>query len=145
MRSLVAYVNEHHQQQIKELLCHYHQLALDVARDQGDFGTALAHAHLAITLAKRTQNNELLAAALYRRGLTYFDMGNLSAAANDLGSALPYARYARPQLLGMVSMEAGRFRAHLAQSCVDKLQACRLLDQTESILRKVSLKMMQTT
>lgn len=139
LRSMVAYVTENQQEQIKKLLCHYHQLASDIARDQGDLGTALAHAHLAITLAENTDNNELMAAALYRKGLIYFDLRNLSAAANDLDDALPFARSARPQLKGMVYMEAGRFRAHLAQSSIDQVQACRLLDQTENIVRQGQL------
>lgn len=139
LRNRVAYVTVSQQERIRELLYHYHQLALDIARDQGDLETALAHADLSITLAQKLENKEFLAAALYRRGLTHFDRGNFPAAACDLGDALPLASHVRSQLKGMVYMEAGRFHAYIAQSNIDKLHARKLLDQTELIVRRDQL------
>src|SRR6266516_5050214 len=139
LRGMLPYVNSDQQQQIRDLLCHYHQLATDLARDQRYLEMSLEHAHLAIRLAERSENNELMAAALYRRGLAYFDSGNLSEAAQDLTNALPYARHARFQLKGMVYMEAGRFQSHVAHSDMEKTTAQKLLDPTERIVRKKKL------
>ncbi len=139
LHAIAPYVSDHHEEQVKELLCQYHQLALNFARDQGDFETALDHADRAIILAEKIEHSEFLAAALYRRGLMHFDMGNLAAAAHDLAQALPSARSARPQLKGMVYMEAGRFHAHMARSNTDRLYASKLLDQTEKVVQQGSL------
>ena len=40
LRGLAPYVPDPQQQHIKELLCQYHQLALNHARDSGDFDIA---------------------------------------------------------------------------------------------------------
>jgi tetratricopeptide (TPR) repeat protein len=119
---------------IQELLCQYHQLAADQFRDRGRFSAAFEHGHLAVYLAEQMRNVELLAAALYRRGLTYFDAGQIDAAFRDLSEALPFAKISRVQLKGMVYMEAGRFQAYLARSEQDHVQAMNLLDQTAHIV-----------
>jgi transcriptional regulator with XRE-family HTH domain len=139
LRSLHPYVNNDQQLQIRDLLCQYHQLVSNLARDQGYFEMSLEHAHFAVRLAERSENNELMAAALYRRGLTYFDQGNHIAAAQDLQNALPYADHARFQLKGMVYMEAGRFQSYVAQSAIEKVTAQKFLDQTEYLVRQKNL------
>jgi tetratricopeptide (TPR) repeat protein len=120
---------------LQSLLCQYHQLAADQLRDLGQIHKALKHADLAVSLAEQLQHVELLAAALYRRGLTYFDAGQLEKASRDLNDALPFARISRSQLRGMVCMEAGRFHAFLSRSDSDKSNALRLLDQTGQLVR----------
>ncbi len=134
LHKMIAYVNQKQQEHIRWLLCHYHQLALNAARDQGDLETALAHADLAIILAERIESNEVHAAALYRRGLTHFDAGNFPAAARDLVSALPLLKGTSPQLQGMVNMEAGRFSAYVARGSIEQLKAEKLLDRTQNIV-----------
>ncbi len=133
LHRLIASVSQNQQEEIRNLLCRFHQLALDVARDQGDLTTALVHAGLAIIFAENIHDDELLAAALYRRGLVHFDAGDLKAASEDLQDALPKARYASPQLQGMVYMEAARFSAYVAQERIEKLHAEKLLDHTQKI------------
>jgi len=134
LQRLSSYTNMFQQEAIQLLLCQYHQLAADQLRDRGRINEALVHGDLAVYLAEQLQHVELLAAALYRRGLTYFDAGQIDVASRDLNDALPFARISRPQLKGMVYMEAGRFQAHLARSERDKGEATRLLDQTEQIV-----------
>jgi len=133
LHRMVSSVNRNQQEEIRNLLCRYHQLALDVARDQGNLTTALAHAGLAILVAENLQDNALLAAALYRRGLAQFDVGNLKAASDDLQDALPKVRGAPLRLQGMVYMEAGRFSAHVARGSIEQLKAEKLLDPTQTI------------
>jgi tetratricopeptide (TPR) repeat protein len=134
LQRLSPYVSISQQEVVQTLLCQYHQLAADQLRDRGRINDALEHGNLAVYLAEQLQHVELLAAALYRRGLTYFDAGQIEAASRDLNNALPFARISRPQLRGMVYMEAGRFQAHLARSEHDETEAKRLLDQTEQIV-----------
>src|SRR5579883_591352 len=134
LQRLSPYANTSQQEIIQTLLCQYHQLAADQFRDRGQIDKALKHGNLAIYFAEHLRHVELLAAALYRRGLTYFDAGQIDAASRDLNDALPFARISRPQLKGMVSMEAGRFLAHLARSKRDEVEATCLLDQTEHIV-----------
>jgi tetratricopeptide (TPR) repeat protein len=134
LQRLSPYANTSQQEIIQTLLCQYHQLAADQFRDRGQIDKALKHGDLAIYFAEHLRHVELLAAALYRRGLTYFDAGQIDAASRDLNDALPFARISRPQLKGMVSMEAGRFLAHLARSKRDEVEATCLLDQTEHIV-----------
>ncbi len=139
LQHLSSYANVLQQGILQNLLCQYHQLAADQLRDRGRINEALKHSDLAVYLAEHLQHVELLAAALYRRGLTYFDAGQIDIASRNLIDALPFARISRPQLKGMIYMEAGRFQAHLARSEHDKAEATRLLDQTEHIVHQEHL------
>jgi DNA-binding SARP family transcriptional activator len=129
---IAVYGNEPQQGQLLALLCQYHQFALNLARDQGHFEPALYHARQALLLATKIGDNELVAASLYWRGLAHFDMRQFALAANDLCDALPFARLARPQLQGMVHLEAARFLAHLESS--EKAQIYQLLDHTQQLV-----------
>ena len=136
---MMIYGNQHQQTHIQELLCQYHQFALEISRDQGNCDVALHHGDLSILLAAKLENQEMLAACLYRRGLAYFDLGKMQEAADDLQNALPFSQNAPLQLQGMVDMEASRFHAHLAPDKKAKTQIGRLLDQTHAIVESDSL------
>src|SRR5579885_321528 len=95
LQRLSPYIHVSQQGVLQTLLCQYHQLAADQLRDRGRINEALKHSDLAVYLAERLQHVELLAAALYRRGLTYFDAGRIDSASRDLSDALPFARVSR--------------------------------------------------
>jgi len=139
LQSITPYLASNQQQLATELLCHYHQLMLDMSRDQGKHELALSQASLAITLAEKCEKLELLVSALYRRGLTHFDAGNLTTAYEDLNYATSFTKNADSQLKGMVFLEAGRFLAQLAHDRVEKLQVHRWLEQTEYIIQQEEL------
>src|SRR5260370_39661070 len=125
------------QQLVIELMCRYHQLATWIARDQRDYVTAFTHAHRAVELACWTENSELIAAALFRRGRTSLEQGNIGAAITDLDAALPHAHRARPQLKGLVLLAAGHAHAHAPDiTSTDAMYARTLLDQAGRIVRR---------
>lgn len=136
LQGITPYVPSNQQLLARELLCHYHQLTLDMSRDQGNHELALAQASLAITLAETFEKPELLVSTLYRRGLTYFDAGNLRAAYEDLNYAASFIKNRDVQLKGIVFLEAGRFLAHLASDRIEKLQVHHWLEQTERIIQR---------
>jgi tetratricopeptide (TPR) repeat protein len=139
LQGITPYVTSNQQPLARELLCHYHQLTLDMSRDRGNHELALSQASLAITLAETFEEPELLVSALYRRGLTHFDTDNLRAAYEDLNHATSFTRNRDSQLKGMVFLEAGRFLAHLAHDRVEKLQVYHWLEQTEIIVQRGDL------
>jgi tetratricopeptide (TPR) repeat protein len=139
LQSITPYVTSSQHPLAIELLCHYHQLILDMSRDRGDHELALSQASLAITLAEKFEKPELLVSALYRRGLTHFDMGNLTAAYGDLNCATSFTKNSDAQLKGMVFLEAGRFLADLAHDRVEKLQVYHWLERTEGIIQRGEL------
>jgi transcriptional regulator with XRE-family HTH domain len=124
---------------VVELLCRYDQLATWIARDQRDYPRAFAHANRAVKLANTSQNPELLAAALFRRGRTYLESGDIASAVDDLDAALPFAHRARPQLKALVLLAAGHAHAHAAESSADRIAAVSLLDQASRIIRRGNL------
>lgn len=127
------------QQGVVELICRYHQLAAWIARDQCDYAKAFAHANRALKIAHSLENNELIAAALFRRGRTSLEQGNINAAIADLDAALPYAQHARAQLKGLILLAAGHAYAHNIQANSDEIQAMKLIDQASRIVRRGKL------
>ncbi|MGB8344677.1 MAG: hypothetical protein WCD86_07320 [Ktedonobacteraceae bacterium] len=128
------------QPSVLELLCRYHQLVTWIARDQRDYSTAFTHANRALKLARSLDNNELIAATLFRRGRTSLEQGDINAAIADLDAALPYAQHARAQLKGLVLLAAGHARAHAHTiTSTDEIQAMMLLDQASRIVRRGKL------
>lgn len=122
------------QTKIATLLGGYHQFASELARDHGHFERSLEHADLCVLIATKTDNHELLAGCLYRRGLTHFDLDEKQAAANDLKNALPFVNQAHTQLQGMVTLEAARFQAHLEPDKQVKKRIDQLLDQIQTLV-----------
>lgn len=139
LRALAPEANEAQQRQIIELLCRYDQLATWIARDQRDYSMAFAHANRAVKLAQGVRNPELLAAALFRRGRTSLEQGNVAAAVIDLDAAILHSQRARPQLRGLVLLAAGHAHAHIATSAADVARAIDLLDQAGRIARRGGL------
>src|SRR5262249_2232222 len=129
LRAVASDAQGDRRRQVVELLCRYDQLATWIARDQRDYATAFAHANRAVKLAQATGNDELLAAALFRRGRTYLEQGDVEAAISDLDAALPHAQHARAQLKGLVLLAGGHAHAHGARSATDTAHAITLLDQ----------------
>jgi len=118
------------------LLCRYDQLATWIARDQRDYQTALPHANRAIKLARATGDDELLAAALFRRGRTFLEQEQIEDAIRDLDAAVPHAHRARPQLKALVLLAAGHARAHAAAADRQATEALTLIDQAGRIVRR---------
>jgi tetratricopeptide (TPR) repeat protein len=139
LRALIPDATDGQHRQLVDLLCRYDQLATWIARDQREYGIAFGHANRAIKLAQSTGNVELLAAALFRRGRTYLEQGDIASAVADLDAALPYAQRARPQLRGLVLLAAGHAHAHVATSAGDVARAIDLLDQAGRIVRRGGL------
>jgi tetratricopeptide (TPR) repeat protein len=128
------------QQPVIELMCRYHQLANWIARDQRDYATAFTHANRAVKLALSVGNSELIAAALFRRGRTSLEQGNINAATTDLDTALPYAQRARPQLKGLVLLAAGHAHAHaIEKASTDIIQTRTLIEHASRIVRRGNL------
>ncbi|SRR5579875_487943 len=139
LRALLKATTGEQQRQIAEILCRYHQLVTWIARDQRDYPTAFTHANHALKLAQATANKELIAAALFRRGRTRLEQGDIPGAISDLDGALPHAQHARPQLKGLVLLAAGHAHAHAAHSSTEIHQVMTLLDQAGRIVRRGSL------
>lgn len=139
LQALLKETQGNQQIQIAEILCRYHQLATWIARDQRDYPTAFAHANRALKLAKATNNNELIAAALFRRGRTRLEHGDISGSISDLDAALPYAQSSRAQLRGLVLLAAGHAQAHAAQSSTEISYSLNLIDQAGRIVRRGNL------
>lgn len=139
LRALLSETTGDQQRQVAEILCRYHQLATWIARDQRDYPTAFIHANRALKLAQATENSELIAAALFRRGRTKLEQGDIPGAIGDLDAALPHAQHARPQLKGLVLLAAGHAHAHAAQSSTEINQVMTFLDQAGRIVRRGTL------
>lgn len=139
LQALTSEASDSQRLHIIELLCRYDQLATWIARDQRSYATAFAHANRAVKLAQTSGQPELMAAALFRRGRTYLEQGNITAAVADLDAALPFAQHARPQLKALVLLAAGHAHAHATQTATDKTQAITLLDQAGRIVRRGNL------
>ncbi len=123
-----------------ELICRYHQLATWIARDQRDYGTAFYHANRAIKLAQSLNNNELIAATLFRRGRTKLEQGDIEGAITDMDAAIPYAKRSRSQLKSLVLLASGHARVHAKNiSGTDITQALTLIDQAGRIVRSGNL------
>ncbi len=90
------------QDQIRALLCQFHQLSGVIARDRLDFDAALLHARESLLLAEHLKNAELMASSLYRRARTYIEMNRVDLAVEDLERAMPYARRSRDPLRAYV-------------------------------------------
>ncbi len=139
LQALLSETTGTQQLQIAELLCRYHQLATWIARDQRDYITAYAHANRALKIAHATENPELIAAALFRRGRTHLEEGNIAGAIEDLDMALPIAQHTRSQLKGLVLLAAGHAHAHKATSSTTITQCLALIDQAGRIVRRGNL------
>ncbi len=143
LKGLIPDASSHQKAQLTELLSQYHQLIAHTLRDQEDYDTAFVYANRAIKIAKETENNELIASALLRRGFISFNRGrnisgqkDIANAVADLDAALPFAAHARTPLKGFIMQIAGHYRTYTIQDHTDATQALKLLDQAGNILRQ---------
>jgi transcriptional regulator with XRE-family HTH domain len=139
LRALTNETTGYRQNQIIELLCQYHQLVGHVLREQKDYQAAFSHANRAVKIAKSTENTELIASALLRRGFISFDQDQITNALTDLDAALPFANHARAPLKGFILQVAGHCHAHVKGSNADRIQALNLLDKAGNIARQSRL------
>ncbi len=133
------------QKQIWMVLNSHYQLASDVMRHQGNFQAAWHYANHAVRVTKQLGINDVLAAAIYRRGYTLLewavcgdkakqgiinrepDAQKLRAAVADFEAALPLAR---PQLKGAIWIELSRAQGLLQQVAL----SLRTVQQAESMI-----------
>jgi hypothetical protein len=138
IRTLEAFAQEvsgPQAEQAKNLLCPYHFLAIDIARDQRHYGTAFNHVNSLIELAQEMDKEDVLATALLRCGLTNYEKRNYGAAAFNLKQALPLVELARPQLKGYALQTAGVVLSHMATTEREKTFALKQMDEAYAIIR----------
>jgi hypothetical protein len=99
-------------EQAKNLLCPYHFLLIDIARDQCHYATAFNHVSGLLELAHEMDREDVLATALLRSGLTNCGKSHYAAAAFNLKQVLPLVEQARPQLKGYSLQTAGLVLSH---------------------------------
>ncbi len=122
-------------EQAKNLLCPYHFLLIDIARDQRHFFTALGHANSLIELAHEIDREDILATTLLRSGATNYEKGQYAAAAFNLKQALPLVEHARPQLKGYALQTAGLVLSRMATTEQERTFALKQLDEAYNIIR----------
>ncbi|MBV9019435.1 MAG: hypothetical protein JOZ71_01840 [Ktedonobacteraceae bacterium] len=122
-------------EQAKNLLCPYHFLLIDIARDQCHYATAFNHVNSLLELAQDMDREDVLATALLRGGLTNCGKGHYAAAAFNLRQVLPLAEEARPQLQGYILQAAGLALSYTAITEQEKTFALKQLDEAYNIIR----------
>jgi hypothetical protein len=122
------------------LISRYHQFAVNIAREQRNYGPAIVHAQKAIEHAEevhRTRpDSDLITIALLRRGLTGFEQSITSVGKTKLEEVLPYmdaalsyAEHAVPLMKGFASLEWGLVHAYAARTATDRTEVMKRLDQ----------------
>jgi hypothetical protein len=138
IRTLEAFAQEvggPQAEQAKNLLCPYHFLTIDIARDQRHYGMAFNHVNSLIGLAQELSKEDILATALLRCGLTNYEKRNYGAAAFNLKQALPFVEQARPRLKGYGLQTAGLVLSHMATTEQEKAFALKKMDEAYTIIR----------
>jgi hypothetical protein len=107
------------QDQLKSVLCRFHQLSALAARDRLDIKRALEDEQESIQLATELGNTELIASALQRRARIYMQSHQYHLAFQDAEAALPYANHARDPLKGKTYQIYAESLAHIAGSDKD--------------------------
>ncbi|MBX5451926.1 hypothetical protein [Thermogemmatispora sp.] len=131
------------------LLSRYYQFGVMVTREQCQYEQARKYADQAIICAQAAHgmkpSSDLLAIALYRRGIAEFEQAitspeapreRISTAQSLIEGALTHARTATPAVRGLVALEYALVSAHTAQTECDRKQVHSLL---ESSHRDISL------
>jgi tetratricopeptide (TPR) repeat protein len=131
-----------------DLLCRYHILIACIARDQGDYQTALEYLRDALTLAKRLNNQELRLTLLYRRAGTYFDKGDSVRALAASTQAVTIAQQLNVQrggtttqhinslLDGAIHLMHGTHFAHQIQHDDELTKALKQIDEGQALLEE---------
>lgn len=122
--------HEKQRRQIVHVLCGYHMVFANVARDQEWYNLAIFHLNKGYQLAKNYELTDMQAAILYRRGGVFEDQGCgyenvldvasarrcFSWAENDFRAAKGLANYLYAGLQGCIQVSLGLTLAHLASN-----------------------------
>src|SRR5258707_147316 len=131
------------QRNVRELLYSYYRLVCRVYRDRMEFPSAYHYANLAVRVTKYLERNDLIATALYARGvvrLAWGEHGNkvvsngmselnhekLKEALGDFDRAFPLAG---PQLQGLILLSKSNVQGFLRASATDITIAARTMDR----------------
>lgn len=133
LESVAPYASRTQLRQLATLRSRNHGLITNVGREQRDYQLVFPHAYHAVALALSVDDDELLATALLRRALAWFNYGNIQQAKVDIDGSLRYARHARQQIYGHVLVDVGMIHAHAAQDNEDRVRALRSLEQAHAI------------
>ena len=125
--------------QARELLCVYHYLVIDIARDQRAYETAFNHINSVVELAQDMQRNDILATALLRQGLTNCEKQLFGAASFNITQALTLLDDRTPILKGYVLQTAGLVLSETARTEQERNTALNRLDEAYRIIQRGDL------
>ncbi|MGB8343818.1 MAG: helix-turn-helix transcriptional regulator [Ktedonobacteraceae bacterium] len=125
------------QPEILDLLTHFDQLSINIAREMQDADSPRVKnsANRMVELAYSTANPDLIAITQHRRGMLTFETGDPSVARIDLEATVPFAERSQGSVKGIVLLGTGLTRAHAAQMQTDVQAAMKLIDVSGSIVR----------
>ncbi len=106
----------HNNSDVLEILCHYHQLALDIAREEGNDAAADSHAKSAFSLARLLHSKPLKAATLLRYCAALVERGDLQTAQTMANRVLKYADDVPRNVAGAIYIHASLPYAELHDS-----------------------------
>jgi tetratricopeptide (TPR) repeat protein len=146
------YGNHTNKTRIVQLLCGYHIIRANNARDVQDHETAIDHFNKAYTLAKDHNLKKLQTGILCRRGGVFKELGeelaslhhfdaahkNFTFATNDFTLALSIDRSISPIVQGSISMSLGRLQADTATTPRELSQGIKKIDEIEKIVGQSS-------
>jgi tetratricopeptide (TPR) repeat protein len=128
----LPHTREHIQQRGVTLISRYHQFGTNIAREQQQYGLAIAHADKAIEHAEAVHKvkpySDLMALVSYRRSAVSFEQevtcinqpSDYRDAVSYIDAALSHAQSAIPLVHDFISLEWGLIHAHVATSEKEK-------------------------
>ena len=134
MISRIATISEelnHKNREVLEILCHYYQLGIDIAREEQNYKVVANYATQAIAIAKKLENPILTVSILLRLSDAWYDAGDFTLAKQyaDMGltEINPKSKTAfssKPKIpshiVGTLLLGVGRSHAALGQSDATK-------------------------
>jgi len=109
----IPYTSPPERSQFLYLLADYQQFVASIFRDSTDYGQALLYQNKAYAVAKNIDDPEQTALVLWRRGITYHEQGNMTAAISDFEAAQKQ-QPSSVNLQGVLWMSLGHVQAHAA-------------------------------
>lgn len=118
-----------------ELLSNFYQVSARYAQHGTEKAKAISYAKSAIEVALPLNNAELLATALFRRAVIYFEQSAtlpdpiqqqtyVECAKNDIDAALRYSDRARPKLKGNIYLLAAEIYASISYNDATQRKQC---------------------
>ncbi len=132
----LPYLSGEQERGANALLCQYHIAAGSIMDPIASFNEAIAHLNLAVQVAKKLENKELYAAALYRRGGIFFDNERYLHAVNDYDLAREYQASLSVPLREALVLKAGYAHAKIARDETERNAAIALLDSAGNVIRR---------